>query len=231
MALFNRCVHVVDADASHRARLVKLLQTVQLTTTESETAEEMLARHDPAVESCVLSEVRLPGMSGLALLRQLDAPEAAPPVIFITAHADVATAVEAMKAGAAEFFQKPVEPQRLIDAVHGAFEWSCRERRLGQRREACKEMLDRLTRREREVLEALVRGQSNRVIAETLGIRERTVEAHRSGIMRKLDAHSIVDVVRCAFAAGVDDPASDGTWPEVKPDARYNSRTVIRSFA
>jgi RNA polymerase sigma factor (sigma-70 family) len=227
----NRRVHVVDSDEKYRASIIGLLKTVQLAAVESESAEDILERFDPEYETCVLSEIRLPGMSGLALLKQLKTQEMAPPVIITTSHADVATAVEAMKHGALEFFQKPVEPQKLIDAIHSAFERASRTHQLGKRRELFKEMLDRLTPREREVLDALVRGQSNRVIAKSLGIRERTVEAHRSGIMRKLDAHSIVDVVRCAFAAGIDDPASDVKTFQLKSDSSYNSRTVIRSFA
>ena len=231
MSPSNRCVHVIDADEKFRSDMVALLRTVKLDTRESDSAEEMLAHFDPDSDACVLTEIRLPGMSGLALLKQLEGLEVAPPVVFTTAHADVATAVEAMKTGATEFFQKPVEPQKLLDAVHNAFENASRERQYGQRRQSCKQMLERLTPREREVLESLVRGQSNRIIAETLGIRERTVEAHRSGIMRKLEAHSIVDVVRCAFAAGVDDPASDVESLRLHTESDYNSKTVISSLA
>ena len=196
MTLSQRCVHVVDADATYRANIVNLIHTVHLTAIESATAEAFLAQYDPAVESCVVAEVRLPGMSGVALAADLAQRDIAPPIIFVTAHADVATAVQAMKAGAADFFQKPVEPQRLLDAVYRAFESSRDALERRRRREQCMRLIERLTRREHEVLVSLVRGQSNRVIAETLGIRERTVEAHRSGIMRKLEAHSIVDVVR-----------------------------------
>lgn len=228
----NRRVYLVDADAESRAALCRVLNTVHLHTIECQSAEDFLNGYDPSFDACVILEVRLPGMTGIALQKRLNQLESPIPIFFVTGHADVATAVEAMRAGADDFLQKPVEPQRLIDRIHSAFEKNEKRREQAACRDECRKALAQLTRRENQVLIELVQGRSNRVIAEALGIRERTVEAHRAGIMRKLKAHSIVDVVRCAFAAGVDDPARpvDGNGKSA-PVTTYNENTVMRSFA
>lgn len=231
MMFVNRRVYLVDADAESRTALSKVLTTVHLQTVECESAEDFLAAFDPEVESCVILEVRLPGMTGLALQKRLNQKEIPVPVLFVTGHADVATAVEAVRDGADDFLQKPVEPQRLINRIHTAFDNNQASRERALCRDECRKTLAQLTRRENQVLLELVQGRSNRVIAEALGIRERTVEAHRAGIMRKLKAHSIVDVVRCAFAAGVDDPARPISNGKSAPIETYKEKTVIRSFA
>ncbi|HPF38055.1 MAG TPA: response regulator [Phycisphaerae bacterium] len=231
MMFVNRRVYLVDSDAESRSALSRVFNTVHLHSVECESAEDFLKAYDPQIDSCVVLEVRLPGMTGLALQKRLNQKEVPIPILFVTGHADVATAVEAIRNGADDFLQKPVEPQRLIDRIHLAFERNQATRERAMCREECKRTLAQLTRRENQVLMELVQGRSNRVIAEALGIRERTVEAHRAGIMRKLKAHSIVDVVRCAFAAGVDDPARPVNDSKSAPVESYSENTVMRSFA
>lgn len=231
MMFVNRRVYLIDADAESRGALSRVLNTVHLNTIECESAEDFLKVFDPEIDSCIVLEVRLPGMTGLALQKRLIQKEIPIPMLFVTGHADVATAVDAVRSGADDFLQKPVEPQRLIDRIHLAFETNQAIRERALCRDECRRTLAQLTRRENQVLLELVQGRSNRVIAESLGIRERTVEAHRAGIMRKLKAHSIVDVVRCAFAAGVDDPARPLTNGKSTAVETYSENTVMRSFA
>ncbi len=231
MTIMNRRIYLIDADSESRGTMSRVLTTVHLNTVECESAEEFLDVFDSEVDACVILEVRLPGMTGLALQKRLMQNEMPIPILFVTKHGDVATAVEAVRAGAEDFLQKPVEPQRLIDRVHLAFENNLQQRERAVCREECRKALSQLTRRENQVLLELVQGRSNRVIAEALGIRERTVEAHRAGIMRKLKAHSIVDVVRQAFAAGIDDPARPLTTSKSAPATTYKETTLMRSFA
>lgn len=151
---------------------------------------------------CIISDIRMPAMDGLELQAALVERPAPPPVIFITGHGDIPMAVKAMKAGALDFLEKPVDPDVLTDSVRRALVLkTCSEER---RREAddARRALAQLTTRERDVLEQLVEGKPNKVIAIHLNISPRTVEIHRANLLRKLACRSLADLVRTRFAAG-----------------------------
>jgi FixJ family two-component response regulator len=141
-------------------------------------------------------DVRMQGMSGLELQRELARRELVWPVIVITGHADVPMAIQAFKAGAVEFIQKPFEDQRLLECVRTALESDARERAERAERLAIAARIDKLTPREREVMDLVVDGGSNKAMAEALGVSAKTIEAHRASVMRKMEAGNVADLVR-----------------------------------
>jgi FixJ family two-component response regulator len=195
-------IHIVDDDASVRSALCALLGTVGLETAAYASAEEFLAAIDGDARGCLLLDVRMPGMSGLDLQRVLHERGISLPVIVLTGHGDVAMAVRAMKAGAADFVEKPFNGQALIDRIREclyADAASQHQRTLRDEAVAC---LARLSAREREVLELLVSGKLTKVIAADLGISDKTVDVHRSNIMRKTRTRSVAELVRLWLRAG-----------------------------
>jgi two-component system, LuxR family, response regulator FixJ len=198
----NGCtIHVVDDDEAMRESLVALLEEAGYRVCAYASAEDLLALGALAESGCVVSDVRMPGMDGLALLRRLRAKGVTLPLVLITAHGDVPVAVAAMKAGAVDFLEKPFEAEALLDAVEAGL----RTRRSGgleaEDAEAARRRLQALTPREHEVLEHLVGGNSNKVVAEKLGVSPRTVEFHRAHIMDKTGARGLPDLVRLWLAA------------------------------
>jgi RNA polymerase sigma factor (sigma-70 family) len=196
-------VFVVDDDPSVRDAISRLLRTVGLPVKEFGSAQEFLAGDRPETPSCLVLDVRLPGISGIDFQRQLNKADIRIPIIFITAHGDVPMSVKAMKAGAVEFLIKPFHDQNLLDAVQTAIE----KDRLRRLREAeiaeLQERLSTLTPREREVLPLVISGLLNKQIAAEINASEATVKVHRSQLMRKLEAKSVPDLVRMAEKMGI----------------------------
>ena len=179
-----------------RDSLEILCRTVGLVTEAFESAAEYLEAHDPDQSGCLVLDIRMPGMSGLQLQKRLEELGSAPPIVFITGHGDVPMAVEALRAGAVDFIQKPFRDQDLLDRIQQALELDA-ERRSGLReRKVATERLQRLTGRENEILELVVAGKPNKVIASSLGVSQRTVEVHRSRVMEKMEVDSLAELVR-----------------------------------
>ena len=196
-------VYLIDDDETIRDSLSFLLETTGVTVKAFASARDFLAAADECEAGCVISDVRMPGMSGTELLAALGQMEFALPVIVITGHGDVPLAVEAMKLGAFDFIEKPFDDDTIIAAMNTAL----REGERRQTEEAGKAnviaRLDSLSQRERQVLDGLVAGQANKIIAYDLGISPRTVEVYRANVMGKMEAGSLSDLVRMALLAGV----------------------------
>jgi FixJ family two-component response regulator len=191
-------VFVVDDDVSMREALRNLLRSVGLQVETFDTAQEFLARPRPDAPGCLILDVRLPGLSGLDLQRELAKADIDIPIIFITGHGDIQMSVQAMKAGAVEFLEKPFRDQDVLDAVQQAIERDHEAR--AQRRETAqlRARYDSLTAREREVMALVVRGLLNKQIAGQVGTTEATVKLHRGRVMHKMQADSLADLIRMA---------------------------------
>jgi FixJ family two-component response regulator len=196
------CVHVVDDDQSMRTSLSRLLTGAGYAVTLYATAEQLLAVAGPDLTGCLLLDLRLPGLSGLELQRQLIERGCPTPVIFLTAHGDVTAGVRAMKHGAVDFLEKPVGADKLLSAVADAVATDEVSRRRRDELSALDALATTLSPREREVWLRVVAGQLNKQIAFDLGIVERTVKLHRHAAMRKLRAESVADLVRIAERLG-----------------------------
>jgi len=193
-------IHVVEDDQPMRDSLVELLEEAGYKARPYASGEELLARGSAAEPGCVVSDMRMPGIDGLTLLRRLRADGSGLPLILITGHGDIPMAVTAMRAGAIDFLEKPFEP----DALLGAVAMALRLRSNGavpEDGEAARRRLEKLTQREHEVLGHLVSGKSNKEAAEKLGISPRTVEFHRANIMEKSGAAGLPELVRLWLAA------------------------------
>lgn len=190
-------VILIDDDTAIRESVGFLLSSVQIEVVSYSSAIEFLERGgDETKASCLLLDVRMAGMSGLELLDELATRRYETPVIVLTGHADVPMAVRAMKAGAFDFIEKPFNQQALLEQVGGAMAHYGQQSRRNEDRSEVRARFDRLTPREREVFARVVDGLPNRVIAEELGITEKTVELHRSNVMRKMEANSLAHLVR-----------------------------------
>ena len=191
-------VVVIDDDPDIREALRTLLRSVGLQGRAFASVPEFLKSGRPEGPTCLVLDVRLPGRSGLDFQRELLAANIDLPIIFITAHADVAMSVEAMKGGALEFLTKPGRDQDLLDAIQLGLERD-RARREGERAlAALRERFETLTSREREVMTEVLKGRLNKQIAGDIGVSEVTVKAHRGEVMRKMKASSLLDLARMA---------------------------------
>lgn len=199
----NPTVFVIDDDAAIRDALQSLISSMKLHVELFGSAAEFLQRERPDVPSCLVLDVRLPGISGLAFQRKLTEANHSIPVIFITGHGDIPMSVRAMKAGAVEFLTKPFRDQDLLDAIHVALERDRARRQQESEMIVLRERFESLTPREQEVLPLVVSGRLNKQIAAELGTSEITVKVHRASVMRKMQADSLPDLVKMAVWLGL----------------------------
>ena len=189
-------VFVVDDDASVRSSLKFLLSTVGLHVESFDSADTFLHKNPPDAPSCLVLDVRLPGLSGLDFQRELAARGIHIPIVFLTGHGDIPMSVRAMKAGAVEFLTKPFRDQDLLDAVRIALERDRARREQEKEVMILQQRFDSLTSREREVISMVVSGMLNKQIADQLGTAESTVKVQRSRALEKMHAESLVDLIR-----------------------------------
>jgi RNA polymerase sigma factor (sigma-70 family) len=198
-------VYILDDDASIRDALKSLIRSVGLRVELFGSAHEFLQWQRPAIPSCLVLDVRLPGTSGLDLQHQLEEANIHIPIIFITGHGDIPMSVSAMKAGAVEFLTKPFRDQDLLDAIQLALDRD-RLRRVHEAEiSSLKKRFDVLTAREREVILMVVTGMLNKQVAAKIGITENTVKVHRSRAMEKMQAPSLADLVKMIEKLGFKD--------------------------
>ena len=195
-------VHIIDDDDALRDSLSFLLSSVGIKTKSYETATGYSNDPERGACGCILTDVRMPGMSGIDLLRKLKSDGITVPVIVMTGHGDVPLAVEAMKLGALDFVEKPFNDDALIASVRSALGEAKRHSVHEEERKEIDARLAQLTARERQVLDGLVAGQPNKVIAHELGISPRTVEIYRANVMTKMQANSLSELVRMALVTG-----------------------------
>ncbi len=193
-------VYIVDDDPAIRIAMQALLESVGLRHATFASADEYLQYADRYRPGCLVLDIRMPGLGGLELQDELVARGGALPIIFITGHADVPMAVEAMQKGAFDFIQKPFRDQELLDCIRDALLAEQEQRKLRQQHDEVADRLDRLTRREREVFDLVVKGKPNKVIAYELDVSQRTIEIHRARVMEKMEARSLADLVRMHLA-------------------------------
>jgi FixJ family two-component response regulator len=204
MTSFDAAVLVVDDDHLIRDALEQLIKSVGLKAYTFSSAQEFLEKDLPDVPCCLISDIRMPGLSGLDLQDELAKNGLKIPVIFITGHGTVPTSVRAMKAGAVDFLQKPFEDQELLDAIHNAIEQNRQTRKEQAEIGEIKRRVESLTPREYEVLSLVTAGMLNKQIAYDLKLSENTVKTHRAHIMQKMKAESLADLVRLTEMVDID---------------------------
>jgi len=196
-------IHIIDDDAAMRDSLTFLLDVNGYKSEAYDSADAFLKETGFEVASCIVSDIRMPGMTGVELVRKLKGGGSTCPVILMTGHGDVALAVEAMKAGAADFIEKPFDDEALLAAIRSALEAGRAEPGGSSARKEAETRLADLSPRERDVLQGLVAGKINKVIAHDLSISPRTVEVYRANLMAKTGARSMSELMRLALAAGL----------------------------
>jgi len=199
-------VHVIDDDEAVRQALAFQLGSAGIEVRTYESAAVFLEVAPTVQTGCIITDVRMPELSGIDLLRRLRELKLAVPVIVITAHGDIPLAVEAMRLGAMDFLEKPFEDEVLLASVRSALDRGDRDRKRQVERNEIEARLAALSNRERDVLEGLVAGRANKQIAYDLGISARTIENYRANLMIKMQAGSLSDLVRMALIAGILDP-------------------------
>lgn len=194
-------VYVIDDDESVRHSLEFLLDVAGIRVRSFASADAFLKSAPPLAGACVVTDVRMPGMTGVELAEELRRRSAGTPVIVVTGHADVPLAIQAMKAGAADFIEKPFDDDVMITAIRDALARHSDEETAGAERQAVLDRIDSLSPREREVMDGLVAGQANKAIAFDLEISARTVEVYRANVMMKMQARTLSDLVRMVTIA------------------------------
>jgi two-component system response regulator FixJ len=198
----DAAVYIIDDDDAARESLEFLLRSANFSVTSYDSGTAFLSALRQITYGCIVTDVRMPGLDGIELLRHLKDVDVKLPVIVITGHGDVPIAVEAMKLGAVDFFEKPFDGDKMIAAVQSALsDWGKQADRDSERREL-QDRLATLTPRERDVLKGLVAGKPNKVIAFDLGISPRTVEIYRANVMTKMKSGSLSELVRMALQTG-----------------------------
>ena len=205
----TQVVYLVDDDPSVREALCELLALFKINVVSFASAREFLAYSRSDTLACLLLDLELPDLNGLELQERLGR-ETAPPIVFISAHADIPSTVRAMKAGAIEFLTKPIEPQALLGAISAAFAQDGIERERKANLAALQRRLAKLTPREREVFPLVISGLRNKQAAAILGITEVTLQVHRGQIMRKMAARTFAELVRIGEKLGISMPTSSG---------------------
>ena len=200
-AVAQPVVHIIDDDEGLRESLAFLLRSAAFGVKSFESAKAFLDVLPQAAPGCVITDVRMPDMSGIELLRRLKELKIGVPVIVITGHGDVALAVEAMKIGAADFFEKPFDDDLLVASVRAALRQREGQTKRGAERAEIEHRISTLSPREKDVLTGLIEGRANKQIAFDLGISPRTVEIYRANLMNKMRADSLSDLVRMALLA------------------------------
>jgi two-component system response regulator FixJ len=198
----DRTVFVVDDDEAALDSLVMLLRSDGLNPRGFSSAAAFLEALPPDARGCIISDVRMPGMDGVQLIRTLKGMQCLLPVIVITGHADVTVAVQAMKSGAAEFIQKPFESELILRLVRACLEENDDAADASAQRNRVLRRVESLTARERQVLDLVIQGASNKMIAASLAISPRTVEIYRANVMSKMRADSLSDLIRMTLASG-----------------------------
>jgi FixJ family two-component response regulator len=196
-------VFIIDDDLSVRRALTNLFQSVGLEVEVFGSASELLKNKLPEVASCLVLDIRLPGLSGLDLQTELARANIRIPIIFITGHGDIPMTVRAMKGGAIDFLTKPFRDQDLLDAVVGAIDKDRKRRESDKAVEGLRALYETLSSREREVLAFVASGLMNKQIAAELGLAEITVKIYRGHIMKKMHAKSLADLIRMTEALGI----------------------------
>lgn len=191
-------VYLIDDDRAVLASAQFLLESVRLPSRCFDSAEAFLAQVSPQARGCVVTDLRMPGLSGIELQQRLMQDGSTLPVILVTGHGDVPMAVRALKLGAADFLEKPVHAQTLIESIQRALGADRRASAVRAGLASVRERFERLSGREHEVFGLVVQGLANKQIAAELGLSEKTVEIHRAGVMRKMDAQSLAALVRMA---------------------------------
>lgn len=192
----QQVVSIIDDDEDVRDSLVELIDSIGLQTKSYVSAINFLDEADTNQAGCILADVRMPGMSGIELQYKLKELGAIQPLIIMTGHGDITMAVQAMKNGAFEFLQKPFRDQELLDCIAKALEKDGESRNRLQTQQVIQEMVNELTMREREVVDRVLEGKANKIIAKELEISGRTVEIHRSHAMEKLGVKSVAELVK-----------------------------------
>jgi two-component system, LuxR family, response regulator FixJ len=204
-------VHVIDDDEAVRQALAFQLGSAGIDVRTYESAAVFLEVAPEVQTGCIITDVRMPELSGIDLLRRLRALNLPVPVIVITAHGDIPLAVEAMRLGAMDFLEKPFEDEVLLASVRSALDKGDRDQKRQAERNKIEGRLAALSNRERDVLRGLVAGHANKQIAYDLGISPRTIENYRANLMIKMQAGSLSDLVRMALIAGILDPNADAS--------------------
>jgi RNA polymerase sigma factor (sigma-70 family) len=193
-------VYIVDDDQAIRHAMELLMRSVGLDYEIFHSADDFLSNHSNERAGCLVLDIRMPGLGGLELQEKLNDTGSTMPVIFITGHGDVPMAVEAMQKGAVDFIQKPFRDQELLDRVGEALKTDQERRSAREEKAEVLTRIEKLTNRERQVLDLVVTGKPNKVIAYELGVSQRTVEIHRARVMEKMQAKSLADLVRMHLA-------------------------------
>ena len=196
-------VFLVDDDASVRKGLSRLLRSTGLHVKTFASAQDFMNREPFDGNVCLVLDIRMPGLSGTDLFKQLCKADDSLPVVFITGHGDIPTSVQAMKEGAVDFLTKPVDDEKILSAVQAALARGAIERERHSTETHARQLLQTLTEREYEVMTYVITGMLNKQIAYDLGISEKTVKVHRGRVTEKLGVHSVAELVRLAEKAGV----------------------------
>ena len=197
-------VYIIDDEQDVRDALQMLLKSIGLTSETFSSAGDFLDQYQIEWPGCILVDIRMPGMSGIEMQKKLNAMGAPIPVIVISGHADVPTAVRVIQEGAVDLLEKPISDQELLDKVQSAINSDCERRKIYLDKKQVQSCYDQLTPREKEIMNEVALGKMNKVIAYELDITTRTVELHRAHVMEKMQARSLADLVRYAQALNVE---------------------------
>lgn len=194
-------VHIVDDDRAVRKSLRLLISTARLTTRDYDSGREFLDRYEPSKPECLLLDLRMPGMDGLELQRELRKRDIWIATVFLSGHGDIPIAVRALREGAQDFIEKPFKNEYLLKRVRLAIEADARQTQTRIDKLEAEKLLATLTNRERQVVDLLIKGRINKIIAAELNISTRTVESHRARVMKKLGVSSLPDIFKLVLAA------------------------------